>query len=160
MPPKIDLIGKKFGRLEVLDETIDRTSNGYVLWLCKCECGNFKITSSYNLRIGKTKSCGCRQDETKIKEIHGHGYGSKTYISWSGMIKRCLNSNTSNFKYYGERGIIVCKRWMKFENFLEDMGERPEGMSIDRINNDGNYEPSNCRWSTPKQQANNRRNNK
>jgi len=88
---------------------------------------------------------------------HGH-FGSKTYTSWASMIQRCSNPNRSNFEYYGGRGIRVCERWKKFDNFLSDMGERPEDCSLDRIDHSGNYEPSNCRWATKKEQSNNRRN--
>lgn len=163
--PKINLKNKRFGRLVVIAETEERR-NKYVVWLCKCDCGNqIKVQSSYLLdkRTGYgRKSCGCLMSD--IKKKHGHtnskGFRSKTYKSWDSMKQRCLNPNNKKYFLYGGRGITICERWLEengFENFLADMGERPEGKTLDRIDNDGNYEPSNCKWSTIKEQNNNRR---
>jgi len=167
---KIDLSGQKFNRLLVIEDTGKRRKNGTIIWLCKCDCGNFIKTSKDNLDRA-TKSCGCLQKEITGQRSkgnsyclkHGHwsgGKASRTWKSWNSMKHRCLNENAPNYKYYGGRGITICDRWLNkngFENFLEDMGERPEGTSIDRVDNEGNYQPSNCKWSTPKEQINNRR---
>lgn len=120
---------------------------------CLCECGNITLPFYHSVKIGKTKSCGCLDGE-----YHGMT-GSSEYHSWSAMRQRCYNKNYRAFKDYGGRGITVCHRWQSsFNNFLNDMGKKPsEEYSLDRINNDGNYEPSNCQWSTYLEQANNRR---
>jgi Fic family protein len=118
----------------------------------------------YDVRYGKINSCGCIHkkqlaDRNKANAKHGY-FGTPTYISWSGIIERCCNPKSGNFDAYGEKGILMCERWRtSFENFLEDMGERPPGTSIDRIDVFGNYEPHNCRWADAKTQARNRSNN-
>lgn len=158
----IDLIGQKFGILTVLKRT-DGNQRGYCRWLCKCICGKEKIISSGDLKSGNTKSCGCLRKKQTCERFttHGHlknGLVSKTYHSWLSMIQRCTNPHKKDYKYYGGRGIIVCKRWMKFENFLVDMDEPPtKSHSIDRIDNDGNYCKSNCRWATRTEQQRNTR---
>lgn len=129
---------------------------------CECDCGNKTIVRLTNLRTSTTKSCGCwKLNTTKIigKENTKHGLTrTRTYNSWQSMKYRCLNPNSRGYEHYGGRGITICDRWLNsFQNFLEDMGERPLGTSIDRIDVNGNYEPSNCKWSTHKQQNNNRR---
>jgi hypothetical protein len=118
-----------------------------------------------NLRSGDVRSCGCLQREiiARRNRTHGHsvrGAETPTYRSWKAMHTRCTNPNPSTWAHYGGRGIEICERWRSFESFLEDMGERPEGTSIDRIDVDGNYEPGNCRWATPTEQRANRRDGK
>lgn len=158
------MIGKTYGRLMVIDEA-DRQPNGKNLlraFLCRCECGTEKIIAASNLSTGRTKSCGCLQRE-KAKLSNGAPVKhdqcwSPTYSSWAGMKDRCTNQNHKSYNNYGGRGITVCERWMDFRNFLEDMGERPSGTSIDRIDANGDYKPGNCRWATAQQQASNKRN--
>lgn len=155
---KANLKGQKFGKLLVNNLNPIQGNDGKHRrgWLCKCECGNEKAILEASLKSGKTRSCGCYDLERR--RTHGLSY-SKIYATWVGMKQRCYNTKCKDFKTYGGRGIIVCERWKEsFVNFYEDMGERPnDNMSIDRIENDGNYEPSNCKWSTSKEQSNNRR---
>lgn len=154
---KIDLTGQRFGRLTILSSapSINRKTH----WNCVCECGQLITTRADSLIEGNTQSCGClRTDRCPIK--HGHNLGGKktrTYTAWAGMKQRCLPNHRDAYKYHA-RGIGIDPRWLQFENFLADVDECPEGMSIDRYpNNNGNYEPGNTRWATPKQQANNTR---
>lgn len=155
----MDLVGKRFGRRVVLKRAPDRkigVSKFQIkrAWVCRCDCGKEQIVSGTTLAQGMGKSCGCLISDTHRK--HGR-YRTETYKIWAGMKSRCLRKKHESYKNYGGRGIKVCKRWMKFENFLADMGERPRGLSIDRINVSGNYERKNCRWATAKEQANNKR---
>jgi hypothetical protein len=147
--------GDRYGRLIIVSEVNHPERRTFK---CKCDCGNNKIIALTRLRSGITKSCGCYELEGKTKHKHApNGKATRTYVTWCNMKTRCNNPNVPYYKNYGGRGIIVCERWNEFKNFLEDMGERPLGTTIDRINVNGNYEPFNCKWSTPKEQINNRR---
>lgn len=164
MPRKlVDITGQRFSRLIVLG-IAGRVKNGRVVWSCRCDCGNEITAYGYNLSSGNTNSCGCyhREIDRAFHLTHGeadkrNGKATNEYMSWAAMIQRCTNPNNHAYRRYGGRGIKICKRWRKFENFIADMGRRPTGKSLDRKDNDGNYSPANCEWATPKQQANNRR---
>lgn len=152
----IDVTNKRFGKLIAIEPTDKRKRNA-IVWKCICDCGEYTEVATVDLK--KTKSCGCLLHEPKFY-IHGHTSGGKsspTFKSWESMKARCYNKNHHKYPIYGGRGIMVCERWMKFLNFLEDMGERPNNKTIDRIDPDGNYEPNNCKWSTSLEQRHNRR---
>ena len=144
MPSSLNLEGRKFGRLTVLCKAANK--NGKTAWLCACDCGSFGVFKTMNLRAGDTASCGC----IPCKPIqHGHnrkGARSRTYRIWAGMLTRCRNPNHGDYRFYGAKGISVCEKWLVFSGFLADMGEAPEGLTLDRIDATKNYEPGNCRW--------------
>ncbi|MNE26673.1 hypothetical protein D3C80_1200490 [compost metagenome] len=168
-----DLSGQIFGRLTVIDRAPNK--GGRTMWNYLCECGNSGSTASYYLTTGGTTSCGCFHREMigrmgRDQATHGATRGGKltaTYSSWSAMRERVLSKTHHAYARYGGRGIEICERWLVgegllsgYECFLEDMGERPDGHSIDRIDTNGNYEPGNCRWATPAMQARNAVDNK
>lgn len=157
--PANDLVGQRFNQLTVV-RFIGRV-NDRTRWLCKCDCGNYSDVEQYTLINNKIKTCGCANSKTgEESHLFVHGLAG-TYICsiWHAMLARCYNPSTREYKNYGGRGITVCERWRNSLNdFADDMGERPTPQhSIDRIDNDGNYEPSNCRWATAQEQNRNNR---
>ena len=162
---RIDLTGKRFGRLIVCG--YDKTVNGHAYWVCICSCGLLTSRNGTRMKSGGVRSCGCLQAETSstqralgpaARRTHGM-YKSPEYRSWQAMKARCLNPNNKRYHDYGGRGIRICNRWKhSFIAFFQDMGVKPSSShTIDRRNNDGNYEPSNCYWATVAQQASHKR---
>lgn len=167
---KYILTGKRFGRL-LVGAPDDARKNGS--WLATCDCGRVISVRTHALRSGVQVSCGCwRNEQAAINSRVGaakatakrtrHGCATdrgrtSTYKIWEGIIQRCTNPRARTWRWYGALGVSICERWRKFENFLADMGERPDGLTIDRVNPFGNYEPGNCRWATMKEQSRNKR---
>lgn len=154
MKPYTDLVGQTFGRLTVV--AYEKRSR----WKCLCECGNFHTAVGYDLKRGITQSCGCYGIDQRRAATQTHGKSNTPeYRTWANMIQRCTNEKSRMYYRYGGRGITVCERWRKFENFLADMGRKPSPMhTIDRIDSDGDYDPDNCRWLPKAEQSSNRSN--
>jgi hypothetical protein len=161
--PLRDLTKQRFGFLVALRLGEKQHKGDGAWWLCRCDCGSEKHLPGKDLVGGKIMSCGCQRTELRFlsqPRLHRRSSGNRTYRIWQAMLGRCRNPNNARAKYYSARGITVCDRWLTFENFFADMGEAPADRSIDRIDNDGNYEPGNCRWATNTQQMNNTRRSK
>ncbi len=152
----VDITGKRYGAVVVVSKAPTQV---HTRWYCVCDCGRRFITQGNNLKSGKTKSCGCAQRAMMTK--HGHvgskGKPTSTYITWRAMHLRCKDPKHRSYPAYGGRGITVCEEWGDFAQFLADMGERPDGMTLDRKETNIGYCKSNCRWATPQQQVSNKR---
>ena len=159
-----EMPGCHFGRLTVvsISEAREDRKTKHTFWRCLCSCGKTVDVDGTKLRNGHTKSCGCYKLDaiSTAQTVHGESHQTPEYQTWCSIRQRCFNKNSADYPDYGGRGITVCLRWSNYENFLEDMGRRPQGCSINRIDNDGDYTPQNCEWSDKYQQARNRRSNK
>ncbi len=161
---RLDLTGKKFGHLTAIEFAGGKKNGNRTRskWLCRCDCGKEILVITDNLTRDHSKSCGCEKGGmvTASKITHGKSH-DPIYPLWNAMRSRCYNKNHKDYDIYGGRGIAVCERWQKFENFYEDMGDMPsKNHSLDRIDSNGNYEKDNCKWSTASEQRNNQRRTK
>lgn len=156
----MNLIGQKFNSLTVIDYA-ESDKKSQTKFKCICDCGKEHIALGSRIKNGYTKSCGClrieKSRENGLASTQHGMYTTKIYYLWRGMKQRCENPTAHGYPWYGAKGVKVCDRWQKFENFFADMGEKPEGLSLDRINPFGNYEPENCRWADAKTQRLNTR---
>ena len=154
-----DLTNVRFGRLTVLSR-VENTATGQACWMVRCDCGVVKNVRGQALRDGVTLSCGClnRENAVALKTTHGFSKHS-AFRSWKSMVARCTDPTDKDYPGYGGRGVSVCSEWLDIANFVMDMGEKPTGMTLERINNDEGYRPDNCRWATPIEQGSNKRNN-
>lgn len=159
---RADMTGECYGRLTVLSQA--GRLHGRPAWLTQCQCGNQKVATRDDLRRGAVTSCGCFRTEKRralaaaLNKSHGL-YGTEMHRIWRSMLARCQSKTHIGYRYYGGRGVKVCERWMDLNNFIADMGQRPTGASLDRIDPDGDYEPGNCRWATVAEQNRNKRTN-
>jgi len=150
----LEIEGKKFSRLTAIRRVTGK------MWLFRCDCGNEIERIGTSVTSGNTKSCGCLRKEATAARNASHGLTTHPlYFRWAGMIQRCVNPNHVGYKNYGAKGVKVCERWMNFESFLSDMGMPKTGESIDRIDSNGDYEPTNCRWASSKEQSRNTKRN-
>lgn len=161
MSKTVDLTGKRFGRLAVIEQA--DSQNGHKRWLCRCDCGKKIVVKGIHLKSGHTQSCGCAKIEMHTKRLTKHGQSSSSiYAVWIAMKERCHNKNNERYKDYGARGIYVCEKWRtSFGAFYDDVSKLPhfgeKGYTLDRKDNDKGYSPDNCRWATYKEQRHNRR---
>lgn len=154
-----DISGQRFFRLIAVDFS-HRNKHGQAMWTCLCDCGQIKVIGANALRSGATKSCGCYNRERAAETATTHGMSKHSaFKTWEGMMRRCYNENDKDYPRYGGRGITVCGSWHDVAKFIEDMGEKPDGKTLDRRNNNLDYNKRNCRWGTPLTQGGNKANN-
>lgn len=157
--PRKEIIGNRYGRLTVMLDC-GQAKNGAYQYITMCDCGESKVVLGNSMVNGSTKSCGCiRRETTSAKNIKHQGCSDSAYQTWQGMKTRCLNPNTASYKNYGGRGITIDAKWMDYSGFLEDMGERPDGHTLERLDNSKGYSKDNCKWASTKEQARNTRQN-